>query len=53
MNNEGDIMGAVRINITLPGETLDKLKKICKKEDRTRSNVLKRLIEAYSEPKPK
>ena len=51
MNTDSD-MGAIRINITLPEETLTKLKEICKKEDRTRSNVLKRLIEAYSKPKP-
>ena len=40
-------MVAKRINITLPEETFEKLKQICKKEDRTRSNVIKRLIENY------
>ena len=43
-NNE---MAAIRLNITLPEETVEKLKKICEDEDRTRSNVIKRLIENY------
>ncbi len=40
-------MPAVSINITLPEETFDKLKEICKDEDRTCSNFIKRLIESY------
>ena len=46
MNNDNE-MPSVRINITLPKETLEVLKEICKEEERTRSNVIKRAIERY------
>ena len=46
MDNETN-MGAVRINITLPEGTYEKLKKIAKDEDRPVSNVIKRAIEQY------
>ena len=45
-NNE---MPAVRINITLPEETFEKLEKICKTSDRPRSNIIKRLIDNYGD----
>ena len=47
MNNDNDMTPSVRINITLPEDTFEKLKKICEEEDRTRSNVIKRAIEHY------
>ena len=45
-NNE---MPTVRINVTIPKETYDKLEEIEKRTDRTRSNVIKRLIEKYGD----
>jgi metal-responsive CopG/Arc/MetJ family transcriptional regulator len=48
MNNVND-MAAIRINITLPEETFNKLKNICKESDRNRSNIIKRLIENYGD----
>lgn len=45
-NNE---MAAIRLNITLPEETFNKLEHLCKEGDRTRSNIIKRLIENYGD----
>ena len=36
-----------KITITLPTETVQKLKKICKKDHRSQSNLILHLIEEY------
>ncbi len=41
-----------RLNCTIPTPTYLKLKEICEQEDRTMSNVLKRLIEKAYEDFP-
>ncbi len=38
-----------RLNITLPPDAYKKLQRISEKEDRTLSNIIKRLIESYKE----
>jgi len=40
-------MAYVRLNITIPKETVEKLKKIAEKEKRSLSNMITYLIEKY------
>jgi len=40
-------MTYVRLNITIPKETVEKLKKIAEKEKRSLSNMITYLIERY------
>lgn len=40
-------MAYTRLNITIPKETLEKLKKIAKEEKRSLSNMITYLVEKY------
>jgi predicted CopG family antitoxin len=40
-------MAYIRLNITIPKETVEKLKKIAEKEKRSLSNMITYLIEKY------
>jgi len=40
-------MAYIRLNITIPKETVEKLKKIAEKENRSLSNMITYLIEKY------
>ena len=40
-------MAYVRLNVTIPKETVDKLKKIAKQEKRSLSNMITYLIDKY------
>ncbi|MBE3095141.1 MAG: ribbon-helix-helix protein, CopG family [Actinobacteria bacterium] len=40
-------MAYTRLNVTIPKETVDKLKKIAKKEKRSLSNMITYLIDKY------
>jgi len=44
-------MAYSRINITLPKETLEKLKKAAKEENRNLSNMVAQMIEQYKKQK--